>query len=79
MKSKIYESDKIENLKRYKTANKMYYKAEFYDENDNTKPMLFTVSDIKKALDRGSKNPEDFEVATVGEEEVKGFWATLFG
>jgi hypothetical protein len=45
---------KIKNKKRYKTANSFYYFVFTHDRN-----FLFTKNDLKQAMIRADKNPED--------------------
>lgn len=58
MKSRIYLNEEVVNKDRKLGASKEYYPL-WVDDGVEKQPALFTKAELDKALERGSKNPED--------------------
>ena len=71
MKSKIYQSEKVENKDRKFGAQPYYFPAMMHDDNGDTIPALFTQDQIQVAIDRAGRNHEDFKTQT--------FFELIFG
>ena len=65
MKSKIYTSDYIKNTKRTWRENPTYFFVHIYFDrgkssyNPTPFPAMFTHNQIKEAMERAQRNPED--------------------
>jgi len=66
-------SERKENKDRIFGSAKNYIPCYINDEYGNMKQALFTDIEIKKALERGNKNPEDFESQSFFESWLKIF------
>jgi len=71
VKSKIYQSEKVENKDRKFGENPYYFPAMMHDINGSQFPALFTNDQIQVAIDRATRNPEDIE--------TKSFLERIFG
>ncbi len=72
MKSKIFFSEKLENKNRHFGSALTYYPAMIDNGFGEEHPALFTIDQIKKAMNRANLNPEDVP-------EEKSFWEILTG
>jgi hypothetical protein len=59
IKSRILESELVENTERSGREDKSYYAVYYETQQQTLLPMLFTTKEITKAVERASKNPED--------------------
>jgi hypothetical protein len=59
MQSKIYLKEEVKNKDRQFGGSPVYYPAFIYDRKEAKAPALFTKSQIREALLRAQKNPED--------------------
>ena len=70
VKSKILLSEGIKN------KDELHYPV-YIDNGEGVEPALFTKNQIKVAIKRAKRNPEDIGQQYV--ETPKGFFARLFG
>jgi hypothetical protein len=63
IKSKIHTSDMIHNTNRTERENQVYFFAYIYfdqfTKNPEPEPAMFTYKQIKDAMNRADRNPED--------------------
>ena len=59
IKSKLFLSEKVKNTSPKINSDAEYFCAYLVLEDGSVKPALFTDFDIKKAITRAEKNPED--------------------
>ena len=71
MKSKVYIEDFVENKDRKFGSNLGWYAAEIIGKKGEKIPAFFTEADIRDAVIRAQKNPEDVP--------EKSFFQNLFG
>jgi len=72
MKSKVLKEESVGNKERKFGAAPKYYPCMLVDHDGSEVPMLFTSNQLKVAMERASKNPEDIEGG-------KSFWEWLMG
>lgn len=63
MKSKILKEEVVENLEPRTSSAKYYYPCRVITHDGKEFEALFTENQIKEAIVRGVKNPEDIEQA----------------
>jgi aconitase A len=73
IKSKINMKEELENKERKFGSTLNYYPAYVVMSEGEEVPALFTADQLKEAMDRAAKNPEDIE------EEETSFWSWLTG
>ena len=71
MKSKVFKADSVRNGERKFGAAPLYYPCMLVDNDGSEIPMLLTSNQLKVAMERASKNPEDLP--------GKSFWEMLLG
>lgn len=74
MKSKLFKEEIVGNKGRKFGASPDYFPCVLVDDDGSEIPMLFTGNQLKVAMERASKNPED-----IPEAEGKTFWEWLLG
>lgn len=72
IKSKIDMTEEVENKERTFGSNLSYYPAYVVVSKGEEVPALFTPGQLKRAMERAARNPEDLE------EDESTFWGWLF-
>jgi len=70
MKSKLFIEEKVKNEERKFGEANEYYPVRIEYSNDNIQNALFTESELKIAIERAGKNPEDIPDKTIWESLV---------
>lgn len=73
MKSELFMDEVIFNKDRKFGSARYYFPCKVTNAKGEEKPAMFSGSQIKLAIARADKNPEDFP------QETKSFWKRLFG
>lgn len=59
IRSKLFENEVVYNREKHAAADRFYYPAYVRKHDGTYVPAMFTDSDIERAIERASKNPED--------------------
>lgn len=72
MQSKVYASDIIPNRSRRFAEATVYYPALLIQPDGEQLLLLFTPGDLAQAVERGKRNPEDFEALRANHRRWRG-------
>ena len=66
MKSRLFETDLTENKNPKVNENSTYFACYYVEPDGKEYPCLLTQNQVKKGVDRGLNNPEDFDKIKTG-------------